>query len=92
MSRLEISLLGPFRVHFDGNDLNEILRTRKERALLAYLAEEPPRLQTREKVAEFFWPNRPETYARMNLRQALLGLAQSIRWGRTNQQLSGSYG
>ncbi|MBE0686283.1 MAG: winged helix-turn-helix domain-containing protein, partial [Anaerolineaceae bacterium] len=60
-------------MHFDGSDLSEILRTRKERALLAYLAEEPPRVQTREKVAEFFWPNRPETYARMNLRQALLG-------------------
>ena len=78
MSKLEISLLGPFRVHFDGTDLSEILRTRKERALLAYLAEEPPRLQTREKVAEFFWPNRPETYARMNLRQALLGLRKAF--------------
>jgi DNA-binding SARP family transcriptional activator/GGDEF domain-containing protein len=78
MSRLEISVLGPFRVHFDGNDLSEILRTRKERALLAYLAEEPPCLQPREKVAEFFWPNRPETYARMNLRQAMLGLRKAF--------------
>ncbi|PKO06087.1 MAG: hypothetical protein CVU41_08215 [Chloroflexi bacterium HGW-Chloroflexi-3] len=78
MSRLEISLLGTFRVHLDGNDLTEILRTRKERALLAYMAEEPPRLQSREKVAEFFWPNRPETYARMNLRQAMLGLRKAF--------------
>jgi DNA-binding SARP family transcriptional activator/GGDEF domain-containing protein len=78
MSRLEISLLGPFRVHFDGNDLSDILRTRKERALLAYLAVEPARLQPREMVAEFFWPNRPETYARMNLRQAMLGLRKAF--------------
>lgn len=78
MSRLEISLLGTFRVQFDGTDISDILRTRKERALLAYLSEEPPRLQTREKVSEFFWPNRPETYARMNLRQALLGLRKAF--------------
>ncbi|MDX9851557.1 MAG: BTAD domain-containing putative transcriptional regulator [Anaerolineaceae bacterium] len=78
MSRLEISLLGTFRVQFDGTDISDVLRTRKERALLAYLAEEPPRLQPREKVAEFFWPNRPETYARMNLRQALLGLRKAF--------------
>lgn len=78
MSRLELSLLGTFRVSFDGNDVSDVLRTRKERALLAYLAEEPPRLQSREKVAEFFWPNRPETYARMNLRQALLGIRKAF--------------
>ncbi|MBE0686415.1 MAG: hypothetical protein IH585_10475, partial [Anaerolineaceae bacterium] len=78
MSKLEISLLGPFRVHFDGSDLSDFLRTRKERALLAYLAEEPPRQQPREKVAEILWPNRPETYARMNLRQALLGLRKAF--------------
>lgn len=74
MPRLEIFLLGTFHVQFDGTDISDILRTRKERALLAYLAEEPPRQQPREKVAEILWPNRPENYARMNLRQALLGL------------------
>lgn len=78
MSRLQLSLLGTFRVSFDGIDVSDVLRTRKERALLAYLAEEPPRLQSREKVAEFFWPNRPETYARMNLRQALLGIRKAF--------------
>jgi DNA-binding SARP family transcriptional activator/GGDEF domain-containing protein len=78
MIRLEIFLLGNFRVQFDGTDISDSLRTRKERALLAYLAEEPARLQTREKIAEFFWPNRPETYARMNLRQAFLGLRKAF--------------
>jgi DNA-binding SARP family transcriptional activator/GGDEF domain-containing protein len=78
MIRLEIFLLGTFRVQFDGTDISDFLRTRKERALLAYLAEEPARLQTREKISEFFWPNRPETYARMNLRQAFLGLRKAF--------------
>ena len=78
MSRLQLSLLGTFRVSFDDKDVSDVLRTRKERALLAYLAEEPPRLQSREKVAEFFWPNRPEAYARMNLRQALLGIRKAF--------------
>ena len=78
MSRLQLSLLGTFRISFDGNNVSDVLRTRKERALLAYLAEEPPRLQSREKVAEFFWPNRPEAYARMNLRQALLGIRKAF--------------
>lgn len=78
MKKLEIFLFGNFQVRLNGAEITDLLRTRKERALLAYLAEEPVALQTREKIAEFFWPNRPETYARMNLRQALLGLRKTI--------------
>lgn len=78
MEKLKIFLFGNFQVHLDDADITDSLRTRKERALFAYLAEEPAILQTREKVAEFFWPNRPETYARMNLRQALAGLRRSL--------------
>jgi len=78
MLKLEIFLFGNFEIRLDGVDITDSLRTRKERALLAYLAEEPAILHTREKIAEIFWPNRPETYARMNLRQALLGLRKTI--------------
>ncbi len=78
MLKLEIFLFGNFEIHLDGVDITDSLRTRKERALLSYLAEEPAILHTREKIAEIFWPNRPETYARMNLRQALLGLRKTI--------------
>ena len=78
MKKLEIFLFGNFQVHLNGTEITDLLRTRKERALLAYLAEEPAILQTREKIAEFLWPNRPENYARMNLRQALLGLRKTI--------------
>lgn len=74
MSRLQIYLLGPLKVYFDGAEITETLRTRKERAILAYLAEEADRSHSRETVSELFWPNRPESYARMNLRQALVGI------------------
>ena len=81
MNRLEIFLLGSFKVLYDGTDLTNALRTRKERALLAYLAEESAQPHPREAIAEFFWPDRPENYARMNLRQALLGLRKAFNAG-----------
>lgn len=78
MNRLGISLLGSIKVQFDGADITETLRTKKERAILAYLAEEPPRSHARQIIAEFLWPDRPENYARMNLRQALLGIRKAF--------------
>ena len=78
MNQLEISLLGAIKVKFDGEDVTENLRTKKERAILAYLAEESGRSHTRSIIAEFFWPDRPENYARMNLRQALLGIRKAF--------------
>ena len=74
MDKLEIFLLGSVKFQLGGEDITDSLRTKKERAILAFLAEEPPQPQSRQKVAEFFWPDRPENYARMNLRQALLGI------------------
>ncbi len=78
MNRLEIFLLGTLKIQFDGIDINEALRTKKERALLAYLAEESTHAHQRQTIAEFFWPDRPESYARMNLRQAILGIKKSF--------------
>jgi len=78
MNRLEIYLLGTLKVQFDGEEITETLRTKKERAILAYLAEETPRSHQRQTIAEFFWPDRPENYARMNLRQALLGVKKAF--------------
>lgn len=74
MQRLKISLLGAFTVQLAGLDVTDLLRTKKERAILAFLAQESDRAHMRQTVAEFFWPDRPENYARMNLRQALLGI------------------
>ncbi len=78
MQRLNVSLLGSFEVRLDDTDVTDLLRTKKERAILAYLAQEADRAHMRQSVAEFFWPDRPENYARMNLRQALLGIRRMI--------------
>ena len=78
MKSLEIFLLGNFVILLDGVDITEVLRTRKERAILAYLAEESTRIHSRETIAEFFWPDRPENYARMSLRQAFLGIRKAL--------------
>jgi DNA-binding SARP family transcriptional activator len=78
MSQLKIGLLGSFHVQLDGVDITEALRTKKERAILAFLAQEAERPHLRQTVAEFFWPDRPENYARMNLRQALLGIRRAM--------------
>jgi len=78
MGQLAINLLGPFEVYLNNQIVNKIFRTRKERALLAYLAVENERLHRREALAELFWPNRPEGYARTNLRQALFGVRRAI--------------
>lgn len=78
MTDHKIFLLGSFQVLHKGKDITNALRTRKEKALLAYLAEESSKSHPREAIAEFFWPDRPENYARMNLRQALLGVRKAI--------------
>ncbi len=81
MDRLSIYLLGPFDVQLGDKSLARAFRTRKERALLAYLAVEQRQQHRREAVAELLWPERPEGYARTNLRQALLGLRRAIGEG-----------
>ncbi|MAT44070.1 MAG: hypothetical protein CL609_17180 [Anaerolineaceae bacterium] len=78
MKKLEIFFLGSFKIHLDGVNITDTMRTKKERAILAYLAEESTRVHPRESIAEFFWSDRPESYARMNLRQALLGIRKAF--------------
>ncbi len=78
MSRLSISLLGPLQVWLDGQLANASFRTRKERALLVYLAVESRRSHRRDALGELLWPERPEGYARTNLRQAMYGLRRAL--------------
>ncbi len=78
MIRLSISLLGSFEVHLDEENITPSFRTKKERALFAYLAAEANKPHAREVVAELFWPDRPEGYARTNLRQALTGIRRAL--------------
>jgi len=70
MSQLVMSLLGGFRVNTD--DGRKIaFASDKARGLLAYLAVEAGRAHRRETLAELFWPDRPDTVARNNLRQTI---------------------
>jgi DNA-binding SARP family transcriptional activator len=78
MARLSIYLLGTFQVRLKDQFVTHILRTEKERLLLAYLAIEQSRSHPRATLAQLFWPDRPEPIARTNLRQALMGVRQTI--------------
>lgn len=78
MGRLSLSLLGPLQVWLDGQLANASFRTRKERALLVYLAVEARRAHRRDALGELLWPERPEGYARTNLRQALFGVRRAL--------------
>lgn len=78
MKKLQVAFLGSFQIILDDENITDRLRTKKERAIFAYLAEESARVHSRETIAEFFWADRPESYARMNLRQALLGIRKAF--------------
>jgi DNA-binding SARP family transcriptional activator len=78
MARLSIYLLGTFQVRLKDQFVTHILRTEKERLLLAYLAIEQGHSHPRAALAQLFWPERPEPIARTNLRQALMGVRQTI--------------
>ena len=66
---LKIRLLGQFNVEAEGQALE--LPSRPAQSLLAYLVLHAGMAQRREKLAELFWPEAPESNARRNLRHAL---------------------
>jgi len=75
--RLEIRLLGGFRVSLGG----EVVRgfeSQKVRALLALLACHPHRELTREQLADLLWPDSEPDAGRRNLRQALYNLRKGL--------------
>jgi predicted ATPase/DNA-binding SARP family transcriptional activator len=77
MARLSISLLGPFRLHLDGEPITG-LESDKVRALLAYLALESDRLCRRASLASLLWPERPDRAARHDLSQAIYNLRNTL--------------
>ena len=77
MSRLAISLLGPFQITVDGNPVTE-LKSERAKALLAYLAVEGDRPHRRQVLAGLLRPDQPDAVALHNLRQALSQLRQAI--------------
>jgi len=77
MSRLSLSLLGPFALDFDGVPIRAF-EANKVQALLAYLAVEQDHAHRREALGELLWPERPKEAAHNNLRKALFRLRQVI--------------
>jgi DNA-binding SARP family transcriptional activator/predicted ATPase len=77
MTKLVVRLLGGYRVELDGKAVYDF-ETNKARALLAYLVVEADRPHRREALAGLLWPERPDTVARTNLRQALARVRRAL--------------
>lgn len=73
MSGLAAGLLGPIEIELDGKPITWF-ETKKECALLVYLAAEVGQPLRRDALAEMLWPDRPEGAARANLRHAIYNL------------------
>ncbi len=77
MTKLVVHVLGGFRVELDGEAVYDF-ETDKARALLAYLVVEANRPHRREALASLLWPERPDSVARTNLRQALARVRRAL--------------
>ena len=75
---LSLSLLGTYGVTLHGAPAAGI-ESDRVRALLAYLAVESDRPHRRQVLAALLWPDRPESRARGNLRQALYNLRRALQ-------------
>jgi DNA-binding SARP family transcriptional activator len=77
MRRVHLSLLGGFEARLEpGPTLT--MRTRKNEALLAYLALHPGRIHRRESLAAMLWGGASEEQARGSLRHALYELRRVL--------------
>jgi predicted ATPase/DNA-binding SARP family transcriptional activator len=77
MSELKLALLGPPQItRADRTPVT--FRSRKELALLAYLAVEHARPHRRDALLAFLWPDAPTEAARNSLRVALANLRQAL--------------
>ncbi|HBX71039.1 MAG TPA: hypothetical protein DEH25_17100 [Chloroflexi bacterium] len=81
MDRLVISLFGPLQAKLRTENIIPTFRTKKERALFAYLVAESSPQHHRDFLGELLWPDRAEGLARTNLRQALLGIRRALQGG-----------
>ena len=73
---LSISLFGHVAVTFEGQEVR--IKSRKSRAVLAYIALNDARIETRERLVGLFWSDSDEQHARASLRQTLRELRQSF--------------
>jgi DNA-binding SARP family transcriptional activator/TolB-like protein/Tfp pilus assembly protein PilF len=74
-----LRLLGTFTVEVNvGRPIAVALRSKKARALLAYLAMKPDWRASREELATLLWGDTPDAQARHSLRQCLMSLRQDL--------------
>ncbi len=78
MAGLRIALLGGLEI-VSGDLTAGATLTRKAKALVAYLAMQGVRGQSREKLAELLWGNSAEEQARANLRQTLSSIRKILK-------------
>jgi len=79
LSHVTLRLLGGFAIEANvGRPIPISVRSRKARALLAYLAMKPDYRARREELATLFWGDNPDALARHSLRQCLISLRQDL--------------
>src|SRR5215470_2811188 len=79
LSHVTLRLLGGFAIEANvGRSIALSIRSRKARALLAYLAMKPDYRARREELATLFWGDNPDALARQSLRQCLISLRQDL--------------
>src|SRR5580693_5900097 len=78
-THVTLRLLGPFAIEANvGRPVSIAVRSRKARALLAYLAMQGDYRGTREELATLLWGDGPDQQARHSLRQCLVALRQDL--------------
>src|ERR1700730_2426337 len=79
LSQVTLRLLGTFAIEANvGRSIPISVRSRKARALLAFLAMKPDYRARREELATLFWGDNPDALARHSLRQCLISLRQDL--------------
>src|SRR2546430_2963032 len=79
LSHVTLRVLGTFAIEANaGRPIAILVRSRKARALPAYLAMKPDYRARREELATLFWGDNPDSLARHSLRQCLISLRQDL--------------
>ncbi len=79
LSSVSLCLLGTFAIEANvGRAVAISVRSKKARALLAYLAMKQDYQARREELATLFWGDNPDVMARHSLRQCLISLRQDL--------------
>jgi DNA-binding SARP family transcriptional activator/TolB-like protein len=82
LSHVTLRMLGTFAIEANvGRPIAIAVRSRKARALLAYLAMKPDYRARREELATLFWGDNPDSLARHSLRQCLISLREDLCLG-----------